>query len=259
MSATTIRAPALHLLLAEPTRAALEFGLLGAGLPLLAAAPRGDAHPVMVLPGMAANDRSTCALRRFLSRKGYAAYGWEQGRNIGSTDILAPLLDRLRELRRRHGAKVSLVGWSLGGIYARELAKLAPDQVRFVITLGSPFRGPYKVSNVWRAYEVLSGRKGSDGEADRFAEAPPVATTAVFTRGDGIVAWQRCIELPGVLTESVEVAGSHSGLGHNALAMYVVADRLAQPEQGWQPFQPLGALRLLFRDPWRDHVSGGPD
>ncbi|MGH8457544.1 MAG: esterase/lipase family protein [Stenotrophobium sp.] len=246
-----LQAPSLALLLAEPGRALAEFGLLVPGLPLLCAAKRGDGHPVLVLPGMAAGDSSTLPLRGFLKKKGYAVYGWEQGRNNGSEKLIEPLQQRLALLRRRHGAKVSLIGWSLGGIYARELAKLAPQDVRCVITLGSPFKGPYRASNVWRVYEFLSGRKGSDESSQRFAQPPPVPATAIFSRSDGIVAWQRCTEVPGAAAESVEVDGSHSGLGHNALALYVMADRLAEPDGDWHPFRPGGALRFLYRNPWR--------
>lgn len=252
MSVDAIRAPHFSLLVTEPLRATAEFGLLAPGLPLLWAAPRGDGHAVMVLPGMAANDRSTMALRGFLRSKGYAAYGWKQGRNIGSEAIVEPLRERIARLRQRHGGKLSLVGWSLGGLYARELAKLSADEVRCVITLGSPFKGPSRASNVGRLYEWLSGKTINDESSARLAETPPVPTTAVFTRADGIVAWQRCIELPGEQVESIEVAGSHSGLGHNPLAMYAVADRLAQPEGNWQPFAPKGAVQLLYRNPWRD-------
>lgn len=253
--ALPVRAPSLALLFAEPGRALAEFGLLAPGLPLLAAAPGGDGHPVLVLPGMGGDDRSTLALRRFLRRKGYWAHGWKHGRNVGSTAIVPALRARIADLHERHGKPVSLVGWSLGGIYARELARALPEHVRQVITLGSPFRGPYKASNVWRIYEMLSGNRGSDEAAAHLAECPPVPTTAIFTRTDGIVAWQRCVEPRGATSESVEVVGSHSGLGHNALAMFVIADRLAQPQGTWAPFAPRGALRKLYPDPWRDQAA----
>ena len=238
--------PSKALLLLEGGRALFEFGLLGPSLPLLRAAPRGDRHPVMVLPGMAAGDRSTFALRRFLRHKGYAVHGWGQGRNVGSEAIFEPLMERVMALRREHHEKVSLVGWSLGGVYARELAKIAPREVRCVITLGSPFRGPHKASNVWRFYEFLSGSRIDEGASERFAQTPSVPTTAIYTRTDGIVAWQRCIEDSAAHTENIEVIGSHSGLGHNALAMYAVADRLAQPKDNWRAFQPPRALRRLY-------------
>lgn len=253
-----IRAPSKTLLISEPGRAITEFGLLPFGLPLLCTAPRGDGHPVMVFPGMGASDISTITLRTFLANKGYRVYGWDHGRNYGSETLLETLRHRLSTIRQTHAAKVSLVGWSLGGIYARELAKLAPDDVRCVITLGSPFRGPSKASNVWRMYELFSGTKVQDETDPRFAVTPPVPTTAIFSRSDGIVAWQSCIEKPKAKVESIEVVGSHVGLGHNALSLYAIADRLAQPEHSWAPFAPKGARRLLYRNPWRDNKSRKP-
>ncbi len=241
--------PSKALLLLEAPRALAELGLVGPLWPLLRAAPRGDGHPVLVLPGMAASDSSTSVLRLFLRKRGFAAYRWKQGRNTGSRAVIETLAQRISDLQYRHGAKVSLVGISLGGIYARELAKLVPDAVRCVVTLGSAFRGPHRASNAWRVYEYLSGDKAGDLAHDAFTSPTPVPATAVFTGSDGVVAWRRCLERPGPLAESIEVIGSHSGLGHNALALYAVADRLAQPEDRWQPFRAPRALRLLYREP----------
>ena len=129
--------------------------------PWLAAAPRGDGHPVLVFPGLLASDLSTQPLRGFLKAHGYAAHGWKQGRNLGlRPGVEADMLDRIDELYERHGRrKVSLVGWSLGGIYARQLAKRVPDKVRCVISLGSPFTGSPKATNAWRVYEFASGQQ----------------------------------------------------------------------------------------------------
>jgi pimeloyl-ACP methyl ester carboxylesterase len=251
-----IRAPSLGLLVTEAPRALLELSMLPPSLPLLKATTRrGDGHAVMVLPGMAADDRSTSPLRCYLRRQGYAPYGWRHGRNIGDEEIFVSLCDRIKRKRRQHGgAKVSLIGWSMGGLYARELAKLVPEDVRLVITLGSPFKGPYMASNAQRAYERLSRKQGGDEQSVRLARPPPVPTTAIFSRHDGIVAWQRCVEKPSEQIESVEVHGSHCGLGHNPLALYVIADRLAQPQEQWQPFKPHGAFTLLYRNPWRNGI-----
>ena len=244
-----LTAPSKALFMLEGLRSAFEFGLIGPSWPLLRAAPRGDGHAVMVMPGMATSDVSTVALRLFLRERGYAVYGWGAGRNVGSTAIIETLRRRLTMLRRKHDVTVSLIGISLGGVYARELAKLAPELVRCVITLASPFKGPHRASNVFRLYEFLSGRKATELPDDAFAHPPPLPTTAIYTRSDGIVAWQRCVENAGPRSESIEVIGSHSGLGHNALALYVVADRLAQPEGRWQAFRPPAALRRLYRIP----------
>ena len=143
----TLQAPGL-LRLALECRAAWEYGATLAAQPLLSRAPKGDGHPVLVFPGLVASDLSTKPLRRFLETAGYAAYPWEHGRNLGPREgILEGCLARLKELRRKHRKKVSLIGWSLGGLYARELAKLAPKDVRLVITLGTPFTGHPKATN----------------------------------------------------------------------------------------------------------------
>ena len=248
------QAPSLPLLLLEG-RAFGEFGaLLGGYLPLLKLAPRGDGHAVLVLPGLAANDWSTAALRRFLRDRGYRTYGWGQGLNRGPVPgMVEKLRARFERIRKKSGGKVSVIGWSLGGIYARELAKAFPNDVRQVITLCSPFGGNAHTSNVSRTYERLSGRSASRRPSDPdIAKPAPVPSTAIFSRSDGIVAWQSCLEPLGPERENVEVAASHCGIGHHPLALYVIADRLAQGEGRWKPFERGGVLkRLLFRNPLR--------
>jgi pimeloyl-ACP methyl ester carboxylesterase len=143
MSATaqTLRPPSRTLMFLEG-RAIHELGAFLGALPLLSLAPKGDGHPVLVLPGLVASDASTRPLRSFLKNRGYAVSGWRQGRNLGLRDgVQHAMVDLVRELSDTHGRKVSLVGWSLGGLYARQLAKMMPDCVRSVITLGSPFAG----------------------------------------------------------------------------------------------------------------------
>ena len=174
-----------------------EFGAFWLLRPWLSATPRGDGHPVLVLPGLLADDSSTRPLRSFLNSHGYRAHGWKQGRNLGLRGSLErDMLARIDELFERYDRrKISLVGWSLGGLYARQLAKLAPDKVRCMISLGSPFAGSPKSTNAWRAYEKVSGSKVDDQELtnDTLADAPPVPTTSIFSRSDGICAWQTCL------------------------------------------------------------------
>ncbi len=252
VAAAELLPPSKVLLLLEGGRALFELGLLGPSLPLLHSAARGDGHPVLVLPGLAAGDLSTLPLRRVLCRQGYDAQGWQLGRNSGAPELMSRLEQRIAGLHRQQGRKLSLVGWSLGGLYAREVAKRMPDQVRCVITLGSPFRGPARASNVLRIYEYLSGQKSRDSDVLGLDRTPPVPTSAIFTRGDGIVPWQRCVEPAGrEQVESIEVHGSHTGLGHNPSVLHAVSDRLAQAEGAWTPFRPHSALRLLYPDPWR--------
>ncbi len=166
----------------------------------------------------------------------------------------AAVAERLAELHERYQRKVSVIGWSLGGVYARELARLAPAQVRSVITLGSPFAGDPRASNARQIYESVSQRGSDDPHPWRahMKEPPPVPATAIYSRSDGIVAWQGCLEREGPQTENIEVEGSHSGLGHNPVVLYAIADRLAQPEGGWRPFERVGLRRLIYPDPHRD-------
>jgi pimeloyl-ACP methyl ester carboxylesterase len=250
----TIPPPSKALLMLEG-RAIHEFGAFLASLPLLRLAPKGDGRPVLVLPGLAASDLSTRPLRTFLSNHGYVVSGWGQRRNYGLRDGVAEgMIDLLREITQRSGRKVSLIGWSLGGLYARQLAKLRPDDVQTVITLGSPFAAHPRSTNAWRVYEFASGKRADDREGDfgrALVEPPPVPTTAIFSRTDGVCAWRGCVERPGALTENIEVQGSHSGLGHHPAAVYAVVDRLAQREGSWKPFDRSGWRALIYPDPTR--------
>ncbi len=247
-----ITPPSLLLALTELPRAIAELGSLGPAAPLLAMAPRGDGHPVMVLPGFVTSDISTTVLRRFITRLGYDAHAWELGRNLGPKAIGwggEKLIARLDQIHRDTGKRVSLIGWSLGGVMARQLSRRLPGAVRQVISLGSPFAGTPRATNVWRAYEALTGQKIDDAETQHqmreSATPPPVPSTSIYTREDGIVAWQNCVEPKAAETDNIEVHGSHCGLGVNPSVLYAVADRLAQDEGDWHPFERKSGLRPL--------------
>lgn len=236
-------------------RAIPEFSAFLGSLPLLSLAPRGDGHPVLVLPGLVTSDISTRPLRAFLNRQGYAVSGWGLGRNFGPRPgIVDGMLSLLREMNESSGRKVSVVGWSLGGVYARQLAKMEPDRVRSVITLGSPFGGEPTATNAWRVYEFVSGKRAADTVDDfggAVSDPPPVPSTAIYSRTDGICAWQICMEPRSARTENIEVQGSHCGLGHNPSVVYAIADRLAQDEGEWRPFHRSGWRSLVYADPNR--------
>jgi pimeloyl-ACP methyl ester carboxylesterase len=256
MSATTeaLKPPSKTLLFME-WRALHELGAFAAAWPLLRLAPRGDGQPVLVIPGLVASDVSTRPLRAFLKSHGYPVHGWGLGRNFGlRPGVQDNMMARLDELYRRYDRKISLVGWSLGGVYARQLAKLMPQQVRQVITLGSPFAGHPRATNAWRIYELASGQRVDQRDLQfggRIEEPPPVPTTAVYSRTDGVCAWQCCVEKEAPQAENIEVEGSHCGLGHHPAAVYAVADRLAQPETDWQPFDRSGWRSAFYPDPRR--------
>ncbi|MDE2365093.1 MAG: alpha/beta hydrolase [Hyphomicrobiales bacterium] len=249
-----IRPPSPLLMMLE-ARAFHELGAFVGALPLLRLAPRGDGHPVLVLPGLLASDRSTTPLRRFLANRGYAVSGWEMGNNFGLREgVEEGLAALVKGTTDRHGRKVSIVGWSLGGLYARQLAKLFPDEVRSVISLGSPFNGSPRATNAWRVYEFVSGHKAEADERQmhgHLEEAPSVPTTAIFSRTDGVCAWQVCMEKETPHTENIEVQGSHCGLAHHPAAVFAIADRLSQPEGQWTKFERTGWRAMLFPDPAR--------
>jgi pimeloyl-ACP methyl ester carboxylesterase len=248
--------PSLALLALE-FRAPLEFGAVLPAWPALQRAPRGDGHSVLVFPGLSASDATTYPLRGYLGSLGYVCEGWSQGFNFGPrAGVLEAARRGLERACEASGGKASLIGWSLGGVYARELAKELPQLVRGVITLGSPFAGPPKSTNAWRIYELTSGRS-IEQEHDQFdlPTAPPVPTTSIYSRSDGIVAWQSSVQQPDHgQTENIEVVASHIGLGVNPSAWWAVADRLAQPEGRWRPFERTGLYGLksfIYPDPNR--------
>src|SRR5487761_2206165 len=247
-TAELLRPPGAWLLMLE-SRAFWEFGAMLMATPWLRRLPRGDGHPVFVLPGMAANDLTTRPLRSFLDRLGYVTQPWGQGFNVGPRHgVLKQCADDVRALADRHGQPVSLIGWSLGGLYARELAKQMPQHARSVITLGTPFTGHPRATNAWRLFELLSGQKAHDPAViEALRSPPPVPTTSIYSRTDGIVSWQCSLNEPGPLAENIEVLASHTGMGMNPLALYAVADRLAQAPGAWRPFDPRGARRWFFQ------------
>ncbi|CAN5214408.1 alpha/beta hydrolase [soil metagenome] len=230
-------------------RAALEMASLPLALPaLLRYVPRGDGHPVLVLPGLLADDASTAPLRRFLAGRGYAVQGWGQGRNLGPREgVIAQMQETLAQMHASEQRKVSIIGWSLGGVFARELARHAPELVRQVVTLGSPLYGePETSSNAWEVYKLGIGRtRGDDGV--RGDGAPPVPTTSIYTRMDGVVGWGCSVERQSELTDNIEInSATHTGLGVNPLVWYALGDRLALPEDEWAHFKPKGFAKLLF-------------
>jgi hypothetical protein len=243
--------PATGLLLTEPLRGLADLGALTLATPGLLAAPRGDGHGVLVFPGLLAGDASTVPLRAFLRWLGYDVRGWDLGRNNGPTEaILAGLPQAVLDHAERTGRPVSLIGWSLGGIYAREMARRHPRQVRQVITLGSPYamrdpkqshaEGPYR-----RLRSLHAPAARLPGPVLR-ARPIDVPSTSVYSRWDGVVAWQACVEPQTPVHQNVEVRCSHLGFGVDPATLWLIADRLAVPAGQRVPFRPPFALRPLY-------------
>lgn len=246
-------APTLVLYYTDLPRAAIEYGQLLTMLPLRRMLPVGDGHPVLVLPGLMAGDRSTWTLRRLLRGLGYRAHGWRLGRNIGPTaKAVTGMVDRPDELHTRYNTPVSLIGWSLGGIFARALARRHPSSVRQVITLGSPFRIGHESEShatpTFNRYAHLHvERPGLPLGAE--ADPMPVPATSIYSRYDGMVAWQTCLDTPSPRAENIAVRISRFGYGHHPAVVWAIADRLAQPHDRWAPFRSPATLQALFPRP----------
>lgn len=233
--------PSLAMLGAEPFRAAMEFAWPSFSLP--EPTTRGDGHPVVIFPGLGSDGRSVSTLRGHCRSLGYDAFDWGQGFNNGPQgdldDWLNTLKAKLVELLAGHTQPATLIGWSLGGLYAREIAKLMAPQVRQVITIGTPFNSSADHTNANGVFHMLSG---SASVMDptlglRLRTPPPLRTTSIYSRSDGVVAWQTCRHHKrSRLVHDIEVEGSHFGLGWNREVLAIVTDRLGQRPGPWRQF-----------------------
>lgn len=229
----------------------LEFGAFLLTWPVLGRLGRGDRHPVLVLPGFMGDDSSTAPLRALVGSWGHQVHGWGDRVNPGPTAEVLDLLDRLlAEVYGAHKRKVTLIGWSAGGRYARHLARKHPDMVRQVVTLACPIQHRIGVddSSISFIIDQVKHRFSPD-----FAQIPehalgrlPVPSTSIYTRTDGVIRWHACLDVVDDQHENVEVYASHAGVGVNPSVIYVIADRLAQSEDCWRPFDPPELLRSIY-------------
>lgn len=191
-----------------------------------------DRHPVLIVPGFLGSDFSTSFLRKFITEMGHPAFGWGLGRNLGDLEDLVRLTQNLEKIYAKYNQKVTLIGWSLGGVYARELAKQNPQLVHQVITLGSPFKGLNAPNHARWVFDLMGKEDQlSPEEMAKIPEPAPVLTTAVYTKQDGIVPWQMCMEdEEDSLHRNIEVWGSHCGLIFNPKVLEIVVAQL-QPSR----------------------------
>ena len=235
-------------------RAMFELASFYASRPFLSSLPKGDGHAVLTLPGFMATNNSTRPMRSLLADLGYEAHGWDSGRNVRvNEELLTKLEAQLDRLAQDSGRKVSLIGWSLGGVLARELAKLMPEHVRQVVSLGSPITDDRNHTNAARLFKFFNGdepEKLRGGQFQGLDIAPPVPTTSILTKTDGIVHWRGSVQHPhktnGYPSENIVVYASHCGLGVNPSVMIALADRLAQNEGNWAPFEPSATQQWMY-------------
>lgn len=238
-----VQRPALVWGLTEGYRALIE---LSSYFPyrLMSRIPKdGDGHPVMILPGFMSTDKSTIPLRSFVHQLGYKVYGWGTGRNLGELEMLDQMVKKVEYLFEKHGEKVSLIGWSLGGVFARQIAKSRPNMIRQIITLGSPFKGVMKSNNAKWIFDIVNKNKPHNKVDQAFLDdlpfPAPVPTTAIYTKEDGVVPWQLCMEQKeNRIHQNIQVRGSHFGLGVNPSVLNIIADRLRYTEDNWIHFEP---------------------
>lgn len=251
----SIQAPSKLLFMAEG-RALYELVVFYMNKSKLEQLPNGNGQPILVLPGLMTSNFSTRVLRHFLDEKGYTSYGWTQGTNYGRLSYLADIEKQLGEIYHQHLEKVTVIGWSMGGIFARAIANDLPNYVQQVITMGSPFSGIDAPTNADWVFKKVSGIKDKKAVDPsilaKIENTPPVPFSAIYSKGDGIVPWQSCMDYSNrSRTENIEVQGSHCGLGHNAAAIVAILDRLAQPSDQWKPFEIPATYKTFFdRKQW---------
>lgn len=242
--------PSWLLTVAEPGRFGVELPASLLADAVLPGSAEGAGRPVLVLPGFGSPDAATSRGRGHLRRLGYRTYGWGLGRNHGLTDsILDGVVARLEEVHDRAGRPVSVVGWSFGGLLARWLAHQRPELVREVACLGSPYRAEGEHTRTTPFFERSARTHGLSARAfdvvDQARTPLPARVTAIFSRTDGMVPWRGCLTLPEEQGEDIAVPSSHAGLLTNPLPLTVLADRLAQDPDDWQPFDWGRCLRRL--------------
>lgn len=239
--------PSLFWLMTEAVRAVTELGISYPYRKFNKTEVVGDGHPVMIFPGFLASKRSTSVLHKFIEKSGYTAYDWGLERNWGKIEYLEHLEQRTEEIYHRHGQQVTLIGWSLGGVFARQIAKERPELVRQLITLGSPFLDITRPNNIAWLHTLISGGKTvQEVGAALLEDLPlpaPVPTTAIYSKQDGIVPWKACMEkIEDDLHQNIQVHGSHCGLAVNSTVLHIISDRLQLHRGNWEHFQPKSYL-----------------
>lgn len=238
---------------AELPRALFEMLSLLPAHFIVSRAPSGDGHPVITLPGYNASDSSMNVLRRYLGIWGYDPHPWGLGTNFGvgndRVDYEHRFLEVLERIVDHRGEPATLIGWSQGGVIARQAAKHRPELVRHVLTMGSPIADTPEATTIWRIFRRTSPQDITPQLMDVLREiATPVEgvrCTCIYSQTDGIVSPYIAQDWVSPVAENIRLYTSHFGMAVNPIVLYVIADRLAQSEENWRPFTRNVFERLL--------------
>ena len=234
------------------SRAALEWGSMFGLYHILPKKKQGNNRPVLLMPPYLGSDRSTRFVRKYLKAAGFATYKWELGVNMINSKYLPKMIERLDEIYLKHHQKVSLVGWSGGGIFAKIIANRYPDKVERLITIGSPVWGVKNMQTpLVKMLEFLRGRtlRERNGKfLKELEEIPRVPVTCIYTKTDGLVPWKNCMEAETIDAniKNVEVYGSHMGLGANASVLVTIANTLLEDASDTKTSKFISNVEQLF-------------
>ena len=225
-----IKKPSWFLNLTEGFRSFFEFLSCLYFLAFYKYTKQGNGQPVMVVPGLLGSDTSTGLLRKFITKLGYIAYGWGLGRNLGNMEDLKLLTKKIEDIHQKHQQKVILIGWSLGGIYVRELAKANPEWIAQIFTLGSPFANLDAPNHAKWVFNLFNDMDKIDPVLrNQIPNHAAVPTTAIYSKQDGIVPWQACMEQKeDDWHKNIEVSGSHFGFTMNTAVFEIIKKSLPQ-------------------------------
>lgn len=227
-----VEKPSFFKLFTEPLRAIGERKNAFFAIRKIKPVQKGDGHPILVIPGFLGTDHATYHLRKYLSKLGYRAFPWEQGINLGNVKKMNLIVEEIERLHDKYQTKVTLIGWSLGGVYARQIAKERPELIRQVIMLAAPFRGMTLPNHASWLFRLINDQRGEVavedqkwlGDIEDIPNPPPVPSLAIYSKEDGIVPWNVCLEVaPNDKHQNAEVKGSHQGMPSNTQAWEVIA------------------------------------
>jgi pimeloyl-ACP methyl ester carboxylesterase len=236
--------PNMAYAIAELPRALFEMLSLLPAHVFVSRAPRGDGHPVITLPGYNASDSSMNILRRYLAKWGYDPHPWGLGANlgVGSDRVIYEqrFVEVLEHVVAHRGQPATLIGWSQGGVIARQVAKQRPELVRHVMTMGSPIADTPEATTIWRIFKRTSPQEITPELMEILREITTpvegVRCTCIYSQTDGIVSPYIAQDWVSPVAENIRLYSSHFGMAVNPVVLYVIADRLAQSEENWRPF-----------------------